>query len=282
MQLVSLSPTFNFERACRKLAALNLRLLQSRPNYEGCPVPLAYWSAFRSVLKAISDCPDPLLPSQDVLQATGASLSAPELQKMLRNDVLGLWALDTPTIDVLWKSLQRERPKLAVECGAGLSTLVLAMHAASCSNATGRCRVLSLEQDLSIKEQTQLRLAKHGLSEYAEIWHIPVSSEGMYEVDATELEERLREEKIDWLLIDGPAGPDGCRVRTLPVLSSYCRKGARWFLDDAFRDGELSILREWCRLPDIAVHGIFPIGKGLGTGIVSETLFLDNALRDGA
>lgn len=270
MQLVTMSTTPIFERTCRKLAALNLRLLRSRPNYEGRPVFLAYWLAFRSVLKPISHCPDPLFPPYDVLQSTGASLNAPELQKMLWNDVLGIWALDASTIDFLWKSLQRDQPKLVVECGSGLSTLVLAMHAASCSKSTGRYRVVSLEQDFGMKEQTELRLKNHGLSEYAEIWHVPISQEGTYKLDEHRLQERLGLEKIDWLLIDGPSGPSGCRAGTLPLLSRFCRPGARWFLDDAFRDGELKILREWSYLTGATVDGIIPIGKGLGTGIVSD------------
>jgi len=39
-------------------------------------------------------------------------------------------------------------------------------------------------------------------------------------------------------------------------------------LDDAYRDGELSVLNKWTTLNGIMVDGIHPIGKGLGTGIV--------------
>jgi len=50
------------------------------------------------------------------------------------------------------------------------------------------------------------------------------------------------------------------------MLAKFSHHGARWFLDDAFRDGELGILRKWQRLPGIEVNGIYPIGKGLATG----------------
>jgi hypothetical protein len=44
----------------------------------------------------------------------------------------------------------------------------------------------------------------------------------------------------------------------------------RWFLDDAFRDGELGVLNQWTGLSGIFVDGIYPIGKGLGAGVVND------------
>ena len=78
----------------------------------------------------------------------------------------------------------------------------------------------------------------------------------------------LAHRKLDWVLIDGPVGRPGCRAYTLPDLAPYCRPGARWFLDDAFRDPELKILSNWSENPDFAVDGILPTEKGLATGTV--------------
>ena len=51
---------------------------------------------------------------------------------------------------------------------------------------------------------------------------------------------------------------------------AFAVPGARWFLDDSFRDGELRVLNHWNRVHGIVVEGIYPIGKGLGVGIVTD------------
>jgi len=130
--------------------------------------------------------------------------------------------------------------------------------------------VFSLEQDMQIKEAIEGRLTEAGLSEHVRILHTPLSAQGTYQLDIGKLWGLLGSKRADWLLIDGPFGPEGCRVSTLTLLARFCRPGARWFMDDAFRDGELRILREWFGLPGIVVEGIYPIGKGLGTGIVKD------------
>lgn len=74
--------------------------------------------------------------------------------------------------------------------------------------------------------------------------------------------------KVDWILIDGPAGSPGCRFNTLPTLLRFCHVGTRWFIADAFRDAEMKVLHQWQNIQNIAVEGIYPIGKGLATGQV--------------
>jgi hypothetical protein len=184
---------------------------------------------------------------------------------------LGTWALDNGTIELLWKKIQWDRPKTVIECGVGVSTLILARYATSCySKSTNSYGIFSLEQDAQIKQEVERRLAKHGLGDSVRIIHSPISEQGRYELDANKLSEQLGSNKADWLLIDGPAGPEGCREWTLPLLARFCKSGARWFLDDAFRDAELRILGRWLRQPGIIVEGIYPVGKGLATGTVNN------------
>ena len=54
------------------------------------------------------------------------------------------------------------------------------------------------------------------------------------------------------------------------MLERFCRPGARWLLDDGFRDGELDFLREWQQRKQCVVAGIWPTGKGLAMGIVKS------------
>jgi len=99
--------------------------------------------------------------------------------------------------------------------------------------------------------------------EFVTVVHVPLR-EGPYDVG--KLGVVPPGGHVDWILIDGPSGPPGCRYWTLPALRGHCGPGARWFLDDAFRDGELAILRKWRNVSGIVVEGIYPIGKGLATG----------------
>ena len=257
------------ERCRHRLMILHLQLL--RVVYGQRPVPLSYWLAIRSVVRGFFRSPDPLFPPYASLQSTGAALRLPELQQLLWNDMLGTWTIDRTTIELFWGKLQRDRPAVVIECGAGASSLILAKYAARfCSGPRGSWSVLSLEQDPQVKQTIERRLAQHGLSEHVKILHTPISESGRYQLNPEELWEQLGTSKADWLLIDGPAGPEGCRVWTLTLLAKFCRPGARWFLDDALRDGELGILREWCHVPGVSVEGIYPTGKGLGTGLIED------------
>ena len=110
--------------------SLHLQFLQFI--YAKRPVPLSYWLIFRSVARLIFRSPDPLFPPCESLQSTGASLQVQELQQLLWNDVLGLWAIDKTTVELLWRRIQRDRPKVVIECGAGASSLILEIGRASC------------------------------------------------------------------------------------------------------------------------------------------------------
>src|SRR5262249_28776227 len=56
--------------------------------------------------------------------------------------------------------------------------------------------------------------------------------------------------------------------RSSPLLKLFLRPGARWFLDDGFRNSELYCLNAWSQMSWLTVDGIYPFGKGLATGRV--------------
>ena len=258
---------FSYPTVIRKIIGYHLKAL--RFLYGRRPVSLDYWFLYRSLVQKVFRSPDPLFSNHS--QSTGASLPIEELADLLHDDVLGGWALDGETISFLWTMMQRERPKVIIECGAGVSTLVFAKSLGTNGlGSTDFTSVVSLEQNLGVKKALERRLERCGLQQGVTVLHSPVSKEGEYQLEPNELREHLGSEKVDWVVIDGPAGPDGCRASTLAFLARFCRPGARWFLDDAFRDGELGALNKWNGLPGIVVDGIYPIGKGLAAGIVSD------------
>src|SRR5262245_19543895 len=145
MKLLNLNlETIPARLRCR-LIVLHLQLL--RFTYKKHPIPLIYWFMVWSLLKIISRSSNLLFPPYELLVSTGAELNVPDLQQMLWTDVLGLWTLDQDSIELIWQRIQWDRPNVVVECGAGVSTMVLAKHAVhSCSSSIEPPMVISLEQ----------------------------------------------------------------------------------------------------------------------------------------
>lgn len=239
----------------------------------GNPIPLWYWSFFRRLVTIFDPGLDRLFPPVQSLRSRGEAIQVEELRPLLNGEVLGEWSLDAATITLLWEILQREKPRLVVECGSGISTLVLARYAASFSEKDP-CFVISLEQDCETSRLVDARLHTVNLDAFARVVHSPLNADGTYSLDRFEqVLATIPWRSIDFLLIDGPAGASDCRLGTLPRLRRYCAEIAKWVLDDALRDGELRILDQWSRLTGIEVEGIYPLGKGLGTGSVDRSRF---------
>jgi hypothetical protein len=239
---------------------------------EARPIPLRQWLAMRRLLRRACDAPaaaaDALVPPMDTFRGAGRSLRDPELSRLLADDELGTWALDVTSIEALWDRLRAERPAAVVEFGAGVSTVLLARYAQWRRAEGGDVVIVSIEQDAGVRDRVGRRLADSSLAEGVHVLHAPLSESSHYRLDLEQVARCLRGRPIDWVLVDGPAGPGGCRISTLPDVLPLCRDGARWFLDDALRDGELGILRDWSRRSGLTVEGIYPIGKGLATGVV--------------
>lgn len=260
---------FSHLKAIRPLITYHLQVL--RRLYGKRPLPLAYWLRCRSILWCFCHSPNPLSLAPTLAHGVGASLPVKDLADFLRDDLISGWTLDGETITFLWNLLQQEQPKVIIECGAGLSTLVFARGFETYGFGSSNSRSLvSLEQNLWVKKAVETRLQGCGLEQRVSVMHSPVSRGGEYQIDPNQLRAHLGSKKVDWVVIDGPAGPDGCRASTLPSLAQFCRPGARWFLDDAYRDGELEVLNQWTGLTGVVVDGIYPIGKGLGTGFVTD------------
>lgn len=138
-------------------------------------------------------------------------------------------------------------PQTILECGCGITTLVLA--AACARNDAGH--VFSLESGAEFAARTRAELARHGLTHYATVIDAPLiehtldgKSYGWY--DLTGLRRNI---VASMLVIDGPPAykhPDA-RYPALPRLSDRLSRNAVVFLDDAARPGERDIVARWLR-----------------------------------
>lgn len=230
------------------------------------PLPLAYWEDLRkSLLKKITK-EDVLLPAQRMLKSNGSVVNIGSLKPLIRDKEIGTWTLDRYTIEYLWQRLSELRPAVLAECGCGISSLLIATYLAE-KQPQGFC--ISFEQDIREKERMDKELKQAGLERYVEIIHTPLDRRGYYMFDEKKIAGTLRTRKLDCILVDGPGGPAQCRESTLPALKSFASTVCHWFLDDALRDGEMQILRNWEQVPGMTVSGIIPVGKGLGAGTIA-------------
>lgn len=155
------------------------------------------------------------------------------------------WAASPDFLAQLARHALEEKPHTVVECSSGVSTLVLAR----CMQMNGAGKVYSLEHDAQYAGQTRAQLARHGLSEFAEVLEAPLRalpigalSWQWYTLDALP-----RATPIDMLVIDGPPRSVGALARypAGPTLFQRLAPHAAVFLDDAGRADELAILARW-------------------------------------
>ncbi|MFL6709594.1 MAG: class I SAM-dependent methyltransferase [Massilia sp.] len=155
------------------------------------------------------------------------------------------WAASPDFLMELVKYARREKPTTVVECSSGTSTLVLAR----CMQLNGGGKVYSLEHDPVYAQQTTLNLARHGLSEFAEVILAPLESLTASGESWSWYEHKLLPDTgpIDMLVIDGPPTATGplARYPAGPALFPRLSGHASVFLDDAARPSEQSILARW-------------------------------------
>jgi predicted O-methyltransferase YrrM len=158
------------------------------------------------------------------------------------------WSLREPALELVVDEVAK-RPGAIVECGSGLSTIVIArlLRELDCGS------LHSLEHDLAWAERTRSLLAAEGLDR-AEVLAAPLEPHplageagGWYDRDAL----ASLPVAIDLLLIDGPpAGDPELRRNRHPALDELgplLAPGATIILDDAGRPGEAAAIELWTR-----------------------------------
>jgi predicted O-methyltransferase YrrM len=149
------------------------------------------------------------------------------------------WAASPDLLVHLATLVRERRPEMVVECGGGVSTLVIARAL----QMNGRGRLHTLESDTGFAALTQERLARLALQDVVRI-HVaplePLPGEAAGNWYALGAVGRLPE-RIDMLFVDGPqVGEDTSRAPAIDRL--FPRLSERGFavFDDARRSGEAS------------------------------------------
>ena len=181
------------------------------------------------------------------------------------NDVLPAtrgWAASPDLLMVLVDLVVSERPSLVVECGSGASTLWLAL-AMRRFEVDGR--IVALDHDPVFGAKTRDLLARHGVSDLAEVRDAPLESFSLdgetYSWYARRAWEDLK--GIDLLFVDGPPATTGHQARypALPLLNGLLSPAATAVLDDLVVPDMQKVLRLWLdAYPDFGSE-ILPLEK---------------------
>lgn len=158
-----------------------------------------------------------------------------------------------PSTSLLLADLVREMPDggTVVELGGGASTVWMALASA----ARGRTvRIVSLDHDEGFAEKTRAAVARHGLSDVAEVRWAPLVPQPAADGSTTPWYDRgawSDIDSIDLLFIDGPPGGTGPDARR-PALEKFADRivcGGAVVIDDADRPDERSLVDAWCAWP---------------------------------
>lgn len=166
------------------------------------------------------------------------------------------WAASPDVLARLVVEVEQRRPLVIVECGSGVSSVVLGYAV----QKAGVGRVVSLEHDAQFAEETRENLRVHGLLDVVEVRDAPLvawsSTDGAEQFQWYDLAalEDLRE--VGLVFVDGPPGRLGPQSRypAAPALLPHCADETCFVLDDTIRAGEQEVSARWLQeFPDLTM-----------------------------
>lgn len=172
------------------------------------------------------------------------------------------WAASPDFLLTLSQVTKNVKPRLTVELGSGISTLVLAK--------SGAKKIVSLDHSVEFGTQTQQMLLSHGVRGVEIRIHELETYPGKYQWYAHSTLKGLA--KIDLLVIDGPpsaTNPDA-RFPALEHLVPLLSPKATVILDDVYRDEERKLADAIAKaLPN---HILTILSHEKGTAVISPRI----------
>eukprot|EP00698_Gefionella_okellyi_P005838 TRINITY_DN15279_c0_g1_i1.p1 TRINITY_DN15279_c0_g1~~TRINITY_DN15279_c0_g1_i1.p1 ORF type:complete len:285 (-),score=53.03 TRINITY_DN15279_c0_g1_i1:13-867(-) len=179
--------------------------------------------------------------------------------------VFGNWAISADFANAMMRHVLRAHPKIIVEFGSGLSTL---LNAYACKRFAHGCQIHTFDHDAAYAEQTRNSLALHGLSEYATVHYVPLVQLNFqssltdaaiirwYDSDAVGKILSSVGAKIDLVIVDGPPAATQSLNRFLGLYATqqHIAENGVVMLDDARRD--VVLVREWMSVTEICCYDI--------------------------
>lgn len=245
--------------------------------FRDTPMPLGVCLSLRHWLEEQSPQEDPLAKAFQTLAPQHSRLGTAELQSLIPLDSLGGWALCAETIDYLMEYIRIQRPLSILEFGSGTSSLALAWVMNRLHGPSDRAYVYSIDQSATYIQKAKDLLARHGLLRHVRFLQADLIDQQIgsvnttcYHLPAPVLHRFFEGVHPDCVVIDGPAGHNGVRFGTIPLVRNYVSSRASIFLDDGLRDSELDTADQWERLQYVHWDGMRWSGKGLLCGTVAS------------
>lgn len=150
---------------------------------------------------------------------------------------------------LLYELVHVHQPALVVECGAGVSSLVLGYAL----EAVGSGRLIAFEHDAGHAQRTAALVRRHRLERQVEIVHsglqeMRVAGE-RWQWYGAEVDETLVAQRARLVFIDGPPSSlqPLARYPALRRLAPFLAEDAILVLDDVARPDEWAITERWLR-----------------------------------
>ncbi len=154
------------------------------------------------------------------------------------------WSAAPDFLELIVGHALAHKPAVIVECGSGMTTLMLAR----CCALNGGGHVYSLENGADYAASTRTAVARYGLAQHSTVIHAPLRP---YTLDGRDYQwydaDQLTIGAVDMLVIDGPPGfiQKHSRYPALPLLRSRLADRCAIFMDDAARPDEKELVEMW-------------------------------------
>ena len=189
------------------------------------------------------------LINKDELSHTIQNLQAIEIlrNKLNVNDLMipvHGWSLAPDGLLKLVEYVQKESPSVILECGSGVSTVIIAY----CLQMNGKGHIYSLEHEQKFAQITRDTLKKRKLDKWSTVITAPLETLSIEKNDYFWYSlNSIPKSKFDMIIVDGPPYSINpmARYPAIPVLLDHLTKNGSLFLDDAERKEEKEIVRRW-------------------------------------
>ena len=163
---------------------------------------------------------------------------------------MGRWSVSPDFARILVDVILEHQPRLVVELGSGVSTLLCAY----CLEKKGGGAIVSVEHEDEFVGATRENIRKHRLGQFARVVHAPLRDitrrDRIYRwYDKDLLWHEIASQKVDVLIVDGPPAKTGDEARypAIPVFFDRLADQAIVLVDDAGRPEERATVRRWVR-----------------------------------
>ncbi|MDX9964230.1 class I SAM-dependent methyltransferase [Desulfobacter postgatei] len=176
----------------------------------------------------------------------------------------GGWSVDGFMCRFLLQYLMENRPKNIVELGSGSSTILISRCLEILKEDTSFH--VAIDHENRYLQQTQEQARLNGLEDRITFLECPLERyEAFDKLWYGGVIDKLKGEKIDLLIIDGPPGPlqSHSRYPAVPLLYELLAPHCTIVLDDAGRPDEREIVKQWVEeFPDFEMS-LYPEGHGI-------------------